>query len=209
MLISLSILFIDDLDVKASDMFQANGIIWVEGPSDRIYIKKWLEVFTSNDLCEGVNYQFAYYGGRLLAHYTSVDEKAKANDLIDVLKINRHAAIIIDSDRRKKNARINETKRRIRSEFETSGYFCWITEGKEIENYVSCEAVNSIYKSNLNQIEQFDCFNNYIRKYDPAFESHKVDSARSYCEFITADNSASIMDLKDQISKLYRTIKKW
>lgn len=28
---------LDDLDVKASDLFQSNGIIWVEGPSDRIY----------------------------------------------------------------------------------------------------------------------------------------------------------------------------
>lgn len=29
---------LDDLGVKASDIFQASGIIWVEGPSDRIYI---------------------------------------------------------------------------------------------------------------------------------------------------------------------------
>ncbi len=29
---------LDDLDVKASDILQSNGIIWVEGPSDRIYI---------------------------------------------------------------------------------------------------------------------------------------------------------------------------
>ena len=31
---------LDDLGAKASDIFQSNGIIWVEGPSDRIYIKK-------------------------------------------------------------------------------------------------------------------------------------------------------------------------
>lgn len=29
---------LDDLGVKASDLLQANGIIWVEGPSDRAYI---------------------------------------------------------------------------------------------------------------------------------------------------------------------------
>ncbi|MFZ6708986.1 ATP-dependent nuclease [Undibacterium sp. TC9W] len=29
---------LDDLDVRASDLLQANGIIWVEGPSDRIYL---------------------------------------------------------------------------------------------------------------------------------------------------------------------------
>ena len=200
---------LDDLDVKASDMFQANGIIWVEGPSDRIYIKRWLEVFTPNELNEGVDYQFAYYGGRLLAHYTSEDGIAKDNDLIDVLKINRHAAIIIDSDRRNKGAQINKTKRRIRSEFEESGYFCWITEGKEIENYVSSEAVNMVHNSNLKQIDQFDCFKNYIEDYDSNFDYHKVDSARKYCEFITAENSFGVLNLKEQIQKLYSVIKNW
>lgn len=200
---------LDDLDVKASDMFQANGIIWVEGPSDRIYIKRWLEILTPNDLKEGIDYQFAYYGGRLLAHYTSEDRVAKENDLIDVLKINRHAAVIIDSDKKQKNAHINETKRRIRSEFEASGYFCWITEGKEIENYVSNEAVNTVHNSNLEQIDQFDCFKNYIKEYDPYFDYHKVDLARKYCEFITADNSSGILNLNEQIQKLYRVIKNW
>ena len=32
---------LNDLDVRASDLLQSNGIIWVEGPSDRIYIKRW------------------------------------------------------------------------------------------------------------------------------------------------------------------------
>jgi predicted ATPase len=32
-----------DLGYKASDLVQANSVIWVEGPSDRIYIKRWLQ----------------------------------------------------------------------------------------------------------------------------------------------------------------------
>ena len=32
---------VDDLGIKASDILQSNGIIWVEGPSDRIYINKF------------------------------------------------------------------------------------------------------------------------------------------------------------------------
>ncbi|SEL98442.1 AAA domain-containing protein, putative AbiEii toxin, Type IV TA system [Butyrivibrio sp. ob235] len=36
---------LDDLGVRASDLFQTNGIIWVEGPSDRIYILQWLKTF--------------------------------------------------------------------------------------------------------------------------------------------------------------------
>ena len=40
---------LDDLGVKASDLLQANCAIWVEGPSDRIYIKKWLEIFNDGN----------------------------------------------------------------------------------------------------------------------------------------------------------------
>ena len=46
---------IKDLDVKASDLLQSNGIIWVEGPSDRIYINRWLSLLAPN-LVEGIHY---------------------------------------------------------------------------------------------------------------------------------------------------------
>jgi hypothetical protein len=54
---------LSDLDVRASDLFQSNGIIWVEGPSDRVYIKKWLEIKDPSTI-ENLHYQFAYYGGK-------------------------------------------------------------------------------------------------------------------------------------------------
>ena len=77
---------LDDLDIKASDILQANGIIWVEGPSDRIYIKRWLDIFFDNRFEEGKHYQFLYYGGRLLSHYSAEEE----TDLINIFKVNRN-----------------------------------------------------------------------------------------------------------------------
>lgn len=200
---------LDDLGVKASDIFQSNGIIWVEGPSDRIYIKRWLEVFCPNDIIEGRDFQFAYYGGRLLAHYTCNDEESKTNELINVLKTNRHAAIVMDSDKRTKNSHINATKRRIRDEFKSLGSFCWITEGREIENYLSGRAISDFYHKNISQIDKFDSFPDYIRSLDVNFANHKVESARNYSDFITEDNSYNILDLKDKIEQLYKEIKKW
>ena len=200
---------LDDLGVKASDIFQSNGIIWVEGPSDRIYIKRWLEVFCPNDIIEGRDFQFAYYGGRLLAHYTCNDEESKTNELINVLKTNRHAAIVMDSDKRTKNSHINATKRRIRDEFKSLGSFCWITEGREIENYLSGRAISDFYHKNISQIDKFDSFPDFIRSLDDNFANHKVESARHYSDFITEDNSYNILDLKDKIEQLYKEIKKW
>ena len=129
---------LDDLDVRASDLLQSNGIIWVEGPSDRVYIKRWLSLVDST-IKENEHFQFVYYGGKLLSHYTanSNDEK----DLLNVLLTNRHSAIVMDSDKRSASAEINETKKRVKNEFDQHGLFSWITQGKEIENYLSCKSL--------------------------------------------------------------------
>ena len=200
---------LDDLDVKASDLLQSNGIIWVEGPSDRIYILKWLKVFTDFNFIEGQHFQFMYYGGKLLSHYEAQSADDKTNNLINILTTNRHASIVIDSDKRSRQSKINDTKKRIKKEFEDKGYLCWITKGKEIENYLSAEAVNAAYNSKLKQIDQYELFPEYINKYDKNFSSHKVDSARKICEYITLENSSKILDLEQNILKLYEEINKW
>ena len=56
---------IAELGAKPSDLLQANGIIWVEGPSDRVYINKWIELFGGGKWREGRDYQCAFYGGAL------------------------------------------------------------------------------------------------------------------------------------------------
>ena len=199
---------LNDLDVKASDIFQSNGIIWVEGPSDRIYLLKWLEVFCNSKFIEGQDFQFMYYGGRLLSHYSAdVDKDTKG--LINVLITNRNAAIMIDSDRIVSRGHLNETKRRIRDEFKRLGYFCWITKGKEIENYISVDAINTKFDQQMEQISDYDLFPEYIKKVDNYFSNHKVEFARRVCPYITTENSENIMDLKEQVVKLYNEICKW
>lgn len=195
-----------DLDVKASDLFQSNGVIWVEGPSDRIYINHWLKVFCNSEYIEGSHYQFLYYGGKNLAHFTADDN---LDDLISILKTNQNAAIVIDSDKRNDNTRINATKSRIRKEFEEMDGFCWITKGKEIENYISTESLRTKYGDSLAELGQYDLFPDYISSKYKNFSSRKVSFAKSIIPHITADNSKDIMDLKKQIEKLYALIKKW
>lgn len=89
---------IDDLGQKASDLLQANGIIWVEGPSDRIYIKAWLEHFFPGKFIEGVHYQIMFYGSRLLSHLDAADSR-ETEHLVNLLNINRHSYIVMDSDK--------------------------------------------------------------------------------------------------------------
>lgn len=197
---------LSDLDVRASDLFQSNGIIWVEGPSDRIYINKWLEVFCESKFLEGSDYQYLYYGGKNLAHLTTENG---LNDLINILTTNQNAVIVIDSDKREPGNRINSTKARIKNEMLAIGGICWITEGKEIENYISTEAIKSKYGDSIPPLGQYTLFPDYIAKYDKNFSSHKVRFAKEISEYITADNSEGIMDLKKRIESIYAMIKKW
>ncbi len=61
-----------DLGYRASDLLQTNSLIWVEGPSDRIYLSHWLR-HSAPDLIEGLHYSIMFYGGRLLSHLSVND----------------------------------------------------------------------------------------------------------------------------------------
>lgn len=194
-----------DLDVKASDILQANGIIWVEGPSDRVYIKKWLEVFTDNQFKEGQHYQFLYYGGRLLSQYALQEQ----TELISILTTNRNAAIIIDSDKRNQQASINSTKKRIVEEFEALHMFSWVTKGKEIENYITAATLAEKFGKNIKQCGKYALFPEYIKRYYNGFIDKKVQFASEVIPFITVENTRGHLDLEEKIKKLYSQIVRW
>lgn len=122
-----------DLGYKASDLLQTNAIIWVEGPSDRIYLRHWLKS-TDPTLHEGIHYSLMFYGGRLLSHLTASDDEI--TEFISLKSLNRNMAIVVDSDRNSAWARINETKKRILGEFKKVPDVAWLTAGREIENYI-------------------------------------------------------------------------
>jgi hypothetical protein len=123
-----------DLGYRASDLVQANATIWVEGPSDRIYINAWIHA-RDPSLIEGVNYSIMFYGGRLLSHLTADDDSVK--DFIKLHRLNRHSAIVMDSDKKHADDSINTTKNRVATEILAVGGFSWVTAGREIENYIS------------------------------------------------------------------------
>ena len=194
------------MDVKASDLLQSNGIIWVEGPSDRVYVKHWLKIFCNSRYIEGKDYQFMYYGGCLLSHYTT----ERTDDLLNILTTNRNAAIIMDSDKRSRFASINDTKKRIEQELSKYGMFSWITKGKEIENYLPANAIAKTFEcDDIDECGQYEHFPSYIERAYSNFPSKKVPFANSVIKNVTLDNSRSKFDLQSRVEKLYAQIKKW
>lgn len=132
-----------ELGAKASDLVQANSVIWVEGPSDRIYLRQWIKEIDP-ELIEGIHFSILLYGGRLLNHL-SADDTA-VDEFIRLPRINRHFALVMDSDRGSAHQPLNETKKRVRKEIEDAPKsVVWVTQGYTIENYVPSEILKEAF----------------------------------------------------------------
>lgn len=199
------------LGVRASDILQSNAVIWVEGPSDRIYINKWIELYSKGTLKENIHYQILFYGGRLLSHLTGkVDE---SNELIQLFRANLHSIIVIDSDKTDSKKRINQTKLRIKKEFMQNQAIVWITQGKEIENYLSRNIFNKVYKVNkqIGQYEKIDDFlneNSRKKNIGKYYVTNKASESISIAKKMTRED-INILDLETQISTIVKQIKIW
>ena len=187
-----SIEILDELGIKASDLLQANGIIWVEGPSDRIYIKSWLNMLYPESFEEGKDYQFVYYGGRLLAHYTVCDPTdEEVDDYINVLAVNSKAFFIMDSDKSSCREHLAKRKKHIIKKLEEKHIPYWITKGREIENYLD------LTKENI-QLNQFD-------RLQEKTSFDKINFAKQH--YKEADFNK--YNLKDSLNLLANAIAKW
>lgn len=132
---------LEELDFRASDILQTNWIIWVEWPSDRIYLNKWLSLRYPK-LKEWIHYIIMFYGGRLLSHLSFKDASEWIVDnFIQLLKINQNAYVMIDKDGKWITDKLNATKARI--ELELWIWKVWITSGIEIENYLSNKTLHN------------------------------------------------------------------
>ena len=106
------------------------------------------------------------------------------------------------------SSKINETKKRVKNEFEKYGAFCWITKGKEIENYLEKEAIEEAFGKKIGkQCEQYQLFPEYIEPICSTFK--KVEFAQKVVPYVIQERASKMLDLEKQVKSLYAVIKKW
>lgn len=204
---------LDDLDIRASDILQSNGIIWVEGPSDRTYLNKWLSLIDSS-LIEGYHYSIMFYGGRLLSNL-SFDYELINNELIPLLKLNTNSFVLMDRDGKTINSQLNDTKSRIQDELGVDSI--WITKGREIENYLSNNTIQNWLSEKYNTGIGFENESN-TKLEDNVAKLKNTDKIKynlnknkysaeiiQYIALVDMNN----LDLKSNINKLVQSIKNW
>lgn len=191
------------LGYRASDLLQSNAVIWVEGPSDRIYLNHWIRQ-KAPELTEGIDYSIMFYGGRLLSHLTANDPEIE--DFISLRRLNRNIAILIDSDKKSAHSPVNDTKKRIREEFGDA--LAWVTAGREIENYVASGtiefALKELYGAEFDGLvgtDKYDHILHYKKKgiEEPCKNADKVKVAKKVCEHPT---DFSKLDLEKRANAL-------
>jgi len=204
---------LNDLGIKASDILQCNGVIWVEGPSDRNYLNKWIEILAP-ELKEGLHYSIMFYGGRLLSNL-SFDFDWFNREVIPLLKINRNAFVVLDRDGKSITEKINETKSRITNEI-GEGH-SWITKGREIENYLSDKTISDWlsdkhgYGTNFINNKDTKLEDNIIisnEKIKLKYNLSKTVFSSEIVNYINSD-SIDILDLRENLHNLISKIINW
>lgn len=198
----------EDLGYHPSDLLQSNCVIWVEGPSDRIYLNWWI-ASVSRKFVEGIHYSIMFYGGRLASHISGEDINIISqlvDDFISLRRLNRRGVILIDSDRQKKGATLHATKIRLRKEFDEGPGFAWVTEGREIENYLDPALIKHAIQETMPSstvISNCGTFDNTLsvrRRNGKPSQASKVQVAKHIVEH--DQPVLARLDLSKQIHKL-------
>lgn len=202
---------LNDLGIKASDLLQSNGIIWVEGPSDRVYINNWIKIHKKTNIVEGKDYQCVFYGGRLLSNLSLEDE----NELVNLMSVNRNAIIVLDSDKKENNTPLNKTKKRIIEEAKKQGILVWVTKGREIENYIPELLVKKKYnkensKYSFGQFQNIEEFIDKLKKGEGnKFIRDKINFAKDITNDCNWEDFKNSYDLDKMITKVESKVLDW
>lgn len=142
---------LQSLGVSNSSVFMANCTIWVEGISDKILIKKYLEEYLKKKgitkYREDIHYAFVEYGGNNITHWDF--EGSDAIHTINSKGITNRSFIVCDNDGDAKGKQ--KRKENLKRIFEKN--YCELTV-REIENTISRNVLErALFKGGEPQIK--------------------------------------------------------
>ena len=209
---------ISQLGAKPSDLLQANGIVWVEGPSDRVYLNRWIHICSNGSLREGRDYQCAFYGGGLLARI-EFRPSEEETELTNLFRVNPNIVVVCDGDRESKNSRIKGRVKRIREEVKKiPKAHIWITRAREIENYIPGSVLGEVLGLKPRpDPEQYRSFfprkrarsKSYLELHLGRNRVDKIDLAMQSALHMTEFIMAERFEWKDEMKKVVARIRCW
>ncbi|OPA24173.1 hypothetical protein BHL47_25795, partial [Bacillus cereus] len=222
------------LGVRNSSVFLSNCTIWVEGITDRYYLRHFLKIYINSmdkgfEIKEDFHYSFVEYSGNNITHWSFLDEEGSdvesTYSSINVDRLCSRMFLITDKDGEKKLSRQEKLRKKLKDQF-----YC--LKCKEIENILSRQVLlkviadyEKVEVNNLKFKEEFT-EKSYQNKYLGKFIDNKlsiksrrgafgsksgtISDKLSFCKKALS-NIKSIEDLsceaKDLCEKIYQFIK--
>lgn len=143
-----------ELGVKTSSVFLSNCTIWVEGITDRLYVRHWLELYKKHllsskhaqqDYIEDLHYSFVEYAGSNITHWSFF--KGGPKPKIDVEKLCGTILLIADSDGEKKHERLEIIKQSLGDRFVK-------LPRREIENMLSKDVLLKVLQNQYGELSR-------------------------------------------------------
>ncbi|MEZ5536173.1 MAG: ATP-binding protein [Thiolinea sp.] len=149
-----------ELGVHPSSVYLANCTIWVEGITDRLYLraymKKYIDELTDEDekaqlrtFMENYHYAFVEYQGSNLSHWNFDDPDVDGGESqgLSALKTSANAFLIVDRDISSKRDRLEKLQQQM-------GDSLYATPGKEIENMLPREILINTAQSRFSKMKE-------------------------------------------------------
>jgi len=136
---------LEQLGVRNSSVYLSNCTIWVEGITDRLYLKKYLDVFYESfedkeKFKEDFHYSFVEYSGSNITHWSFLDNEEEP---INVDRLCGRLFLIADRDDGTSAAKI-ERHTKLKDVLKDRFY---VFDCKEIENQLSPSVLIRVLKS--------------------------------------------------------------
>lgn len=169
------------LGVKNSAVFLTNCTIWVEGITDRLYIRKYLEVYQAGlkefeRFNEDIHYSFVEYSGNNITHWSFLEEEGINQD---VLCGTLFLISDLDGETKNEDGEWKTTKGARHEKLEKElkeRYKC--LECREIENLLSPKILEKV----ICEYEKVDCLNEEIITTSIKYNDYKFESLGKYID---------------------------
>lgn len=142
------------LGVKSSSVFLSNCTIWVEGITDRLYIRKFIELYQleypDKKVQEDIDYSFVEYGGGNITHWSFLEPDEDNDSIlsnIDVVRLCSTLFLISDKDSSDSKA---ERHKMLEKNLKDR-YYC--LQCREIENLLTLDTILEVVKEYENSTQ--------------------------------------------------------
>lgn len=149
---------LNELGVRASSVLLANCSIWVEGVTDKLYLRaylnKYIEELEDEDkrsklksYHENLHFVFTEYQGSNITHWDFSDDVENNGSETPAKRLNRNILLIADADIEGKGERVESLR-------EALGEAFYLLEYKEIENFIPFDILIETAKARWETFKQ-------------------------------------------------------